>query len=40
MEDRVQKGRPDDKLPKLVAAGMDSRAYSAREAWQLFGIMS
>jgi len=40
MEDRMKKGRPDDKLPKLVAAGLDSRAYTAREAWQLFAIMS
>ena len=39
MEDRVRKDRPE-KLPKLVAAGMDSRAYTAREAWQLFAIMS
>jgi uncharacterized protein (TIGR00730 family) len=29
-----------DKLPKLVAAGLDARAYTAREAWQLFAIMS
>src|SRR5262245_27464502 len=40
MEDRLKKGRADDKLPKLVAAGLDSRAYTAREAWQLFAIMS
>ncbi len=29
-----------DKLPKIVAAGADNRAYTAREAWQLFAIMS
>jgi len=29
-----------DKLPKTVAAGTDNRASTAREAWQLFGIMS
>jgi uncharacterized protein (TIGR00730 family) len=29
-----------EKLPKNVAAGTDNRAYTAREAWQLFGIMS
>ena len=40
MEDRVKKGKRPGKLPKLVAAGMDSRAYTAREAWQLFAIMS
>ena len=40
MEDRVKKDNRPDKLPKLVAAGMDSRAYTAREAWQLFAIMS
>ena len=39
MEDRVKNDRPD-KLPKLAAAGRDSRAYTAREAWQLFAIMS
>jgi uncharacterized protein (TIGR00730 family) len=40
MEDRVKKENRPDKLPKLVAAGMDTRAYTAREAWQLFAIMS
>jgi uncharacterized protein (TIGR00730 family) len=40
MEDRVKKENRPDKLPKLVAAGMDARAYTAREAWQLFAIMS
>lgn len=40
MEDRVKKGKRPDKLPKLVAAGMDSHAYTAREAWQLFAIIS
>ena len=42
MEDRVKKKdhRADHKLPRTVAAGMDSRAYTAREAWQLFAIMS
>ncbi len=37
-----QSARKDrlDKLPKLAAAGLDSRAYTAREAWQLFAIMS
>ncbi len=40
MEDRVQKEIRPDKLPKLVAAGLDSRGYTAREAWQLFAIMS
>jgi uncharacterized protein (TIGR00730 family) len=39
MNDSVKKERPD-KLPKLVAAGHDTRAYSAREAWQLLAIMS
>ena len=39
MDDKVNKDRPD-KLPKLVAAGHDTRAYSAREAWQLLAIMS
>ncbi len=39
MDQSARKDRPD-KLPKLVAAGLDSRAYSAREAWQLFAIMS
>ena len=40
MEDRVKKDNRPGKLPKLVAAGMDSHAYTAREAWQLFAIMS
>ncbi len=40
MEDRVKKGKRPGKLPKLVAAGMDSHAYTAREAWQLFAIIS
>lgn len=29
-----------EKLPKLVAAGTETRDPSSREAWQLFGIMS
>jgi hypothetical protein len=40
MKDRVKKDSRPDELPKLVAAGMDSRAYTAREAWQLLAIMS
>src|SRR5215475_965676 len=39
MDENARKDRLD-KLPKLVAAGLDSRAYTAREAWQLFAIMS
>jgi uncharacterized protein (TIGR00730 family) len=39
MDQNSRKDRPD-KLPKLVAAGLDSQAYTAREAWQLFAIMS
>jgi hypothetical protein len=40
MEDRVKKDSRPDKLPKLIAAGMGSRAHTAHEAWQLFAIMS
>jgi len=39
MDENPRKDRLD-KLPRLVAAGLDSRAYTAREAWQLFAIMS
>lgn len=35
-----QPKQTNGKLPKLAAAGFDTRAYSAREAWQLFAIMS
>src|SRR5262245_18559148 len=39
MDENPRKDRLDT-LPRLVAAGLDSRAYTAREAWQLFAIMS
>ena len=29
-----------DKLPKPVAAGLDARSATSRDAWHLFGIMS
>jgi uncharacterized protein (TIGR00730 family) len=39
LDEKVNRDRLD-KLPKIVAAGADARAYTAREAWQLFAIMS
>jgi hypothetical protein len=39
LDEKVNRDRLD-KLPKTVAAGADARAYTAREAWQLFAIMS
>jgi uncharacterized protein (TIGR00730 family) len=39
LDEKVNRDRLD-KLPKIVAAGADNRAYTAREAWQLFAIMS
>jgi uncharacterized protein (TIGR00730 family) len=39
-EDQPVKKDRLEKLPKPAAAGLDARGSTAREAWQLFGIMS